>query len=85
MIKYPCIYQTITNITWSETKKNNFKDQGIIPTKLCTHSDDVKMINSKELNKCLGDEKVGLNSVKGGVPLGRASPELSDLVPVIKA
>jgi len=40
------------------TKKNSFLDSGIIPTKLCTHSDDVNMINNKELNKCMADEKV---------------------------
>ena len=30
---------------------------GIVPTKLCTHTDDVGLINKRELAKCTGEEK----------------------------
>jgi len=38
------------------TKANKSKE-GIVPTKLCTHTEDVNMINKKELEKCEGEEK----------------------------
>jgi len=37
--------------------KGNVAREGIIPTKLCTHTDDVNMINKRELEKCEGEEK----------------------------
>jgi len=40
------------------TKKHKLGDDGIVPTKLCTHTDDVNLINNKELNKCAGEEKI---------------------------
>jgi len=39
------------------TKANKSKE-GIVPTKLCTHTEDVNMINKKELEKCEGEEKM---------------------------
>jgi len=40
-----------------QTKKNVVERNGIAATKLCTHSDDVNMINKRELEKLEGDEK----------------------------
>jgi len=37
--------------------KGNVPRDGIVPTKLCTHTEDVNMINKKELEKCEGEEK----------------------------
>jgi len=37
--------------------KGNISREGIVPTKLCTHTEDVNMINKKELEKCEGEEK----------------------------
>ena len=31
--------------------------EGIVPTKLCTHTDDVVLINKRELEKCDGEER----------------------------
>jgi len=37
--------------------KSNAVGEEIVPTKLCTHTEDVNMINKRELDKCPGDEK----------------------------
>jgi len=42
----------------SATKANQIHSEGIVPTKLCTHTDDVNLINNKELNRCTGEERM---------------------------
>eukprot|EP00092_Neocalanus_flemingeri_P020384 GFUD01022082.1.p1 GENE.GFUD01022082.1~~GFUD01022082.1.p1 ORF type:complete len:663 (-),score=151.50 GFUD01022082.1:268-2256(-) len=37
--------------------KGNVARDGIVPTKLCTHTEDVNMINKRELERCEGEEK----------------------------
>jgi len=37
--------------------KANVSREGIVPTKLCTHTEDVNMINKRELERCEGEEK----------------------------
>ena len=39
------------------TKNNKIARNGIVPTKLCTHTDDVSIINSSELDKCEGEDR----------------------------
>ena len=41
----------------AETRKNTLAVNGIVPTKLFTHTDDVALINKRELAKCQGEEK----------------------------
>jgi len=43
--------------TLAGTRSNCVARHGIVPTKLCTHTDDVALINKRELAKCEGDEK----------------------------
>jgi len=43
--------------TLANTRYNTVARHGIVPTKLCTHTDDVNLINKRELAKCQGDEK----------------------------
>ena len=43
--------------TLANTRNNTVARHGIVPTKLCTHTDDVNLINKRELAKCQGDEK----------------------------
>ena len=43
--------------TLASTRSNCVTKSGIVPTKLCTHTDDVGLINKRELAKCDGDEK----------------------------
>lgn len=40
-----------------KTSSNQFSKNGIVPTKLCTHTDDVSIINQRELGKCEGEIK----------------------------
>ena len=39
------------------TRDNKISKNGIVPTKLCTHTDDVNIINTRELEKCSGETK----------------------------
>ena len=39
------------------TRDNKVAQNGIVPTKLCTHTDDVNIINTRELEKCSGETK----------------------------
>ena len=39
------------------TRDNKISKNGIVPTKLCTHTDDVNIINTRELEKCSGENK----------------------------
>ena len=39
------------------TRDNAVSKNGIVPTKLCTHTDDVNIINTRELEKCSGETK----------------------------
>jgi len=43
--------------TLASTRNNCVSKSGIVPTKLCTHTDDVSLINKRELAKCEGEEK----------------------------
>ena len=43
--------------TLKKTSSNQFSKNGIVPTKLCTHTDDVSIINQRELGKCTGETK----------------------------
>ena len=39
------------------TRDNKVSKNGIVPTQLCTHTDDVNIINTRELEKCPGETK----------------------------
>ena len=39
------------------TRDHLVSKNGIVPTKLCTHTDDVNIINTRELEKCQGETK----------------------------
>ena len=39
------------------TRDHKVSKNGIVPTKLCTHTDDVNIINTRELEKCQGETK----------------------------
>ena len=41
----------------AKTRKNSLAVNGIVPTKLFTHTDDVTLINKRELAKCEGEER----------------------------
>ena len=41
----------------AETRTHNVARNGIVPTKLFTHTDDVSTLNKKELAKCEGEER----------------------------
>lgn len=40
-----------------KSTKSNVAREGIVPTKLCTHTEDVTLINKRELEKCEGEER----------------------------
>ena len=39
------------------TRDNKVSKNGIVPTQLCTHTEDVNIINTRELEKCRGETK----------------------------
>ena len=43
--------------TLKMTRDNKVSLNGIVPTKLCTHTDDVSVINKSQLDKCPGEIK----------------------------
>ncbi|RNA21217.1 ATP-dependent DNA helicase PIF1 [Brachionus plicatilis] len=51
-----CSEKTVELLT--NSKYHEFKNKQILPTKLCTHKDDVEFINTKEINDLSSDKQL---------------------------
>jgi ATP-dependent DNA helicase PIF1 len=64
-----------------ESKSRKFSNTDILPTRLCTHKDDVDIINKRELESLNTSEKLTYNSIDSGEHI-KLKSVLDSLCPV---